>query len=141
MAVITIGDDIGMDVSSGKTANQISIIAGSYILKGHALCVNSSGELALADIVDEVGSQCSKFVGLAPKIYLDEDQTAAAYGAGAIFKDYSSGLTAGEYLYVSGSAGLLETVSGSIAITSASSTTFDSPVALCISTTDILIVR
>ena len=143
MSVLTLdATNIGMDVKSAMSANQVSggILAGSAILVGHALCINSSGELALADIVDEVGSACSKFVGLAPKGYADED-VASAYGNGARFNNYSTGMTPGAYLYVSGSAGLLETTSGSIAITSASSTSFDLPVALCISATDIIVVR
>lgn len=135
--------NIGMDVKSAMSAFQVSggILAGSAILVGHALCINSSGELALTDIGSERGDSMSKFVGLSPKGYADED-VASAYGNGARFNNYSTGMTPGEYLYVSGSTpGLLDTSSGSFAVTSASSTTLDAPVALCISSTDIIICR
>ena len=73
----------------------------------------------------------SKCIGFTPKSYFVGAKNVAIYGKGTIFPDYGTGLTAGTYLFVSGTAGVLSDVALAAG---------DRPVALVISATDIVVL-
>lgn len=131
MADITKLSTASMDAISAMRSDYFSgLTAGSAIAVADAVYIDSNGEVqqAIASVVS-TGSLVA-FIGLAPKA-VEDGQPITVFGRGARF-GYGSGLTPGQVLFVSAS------VAGAL---TATANTGDMPVAICVSTTDIQIIR
>lgn len=125
------------NISSMRGVMVSQLFAGSALAIGDACRIASTGlvEKAVSTEVesftfDGVTFVIEDFVGLCGKV-VAAGQPVTLFSKGCIFA-YATGLTPGAYYYISATAGLLST---SAIVASMA------PVAMAISTTDILILR
>ena len=121
-------------ISGGLDTNNLGIrfnamVAGEDILACEAVYLSGANTVSKASSVNTIYSGESKFIGLAPKDY-KAGEPMTVFGVGSRFK-YSVGMNAGDYLFVSDTAGKLAD-EGNAA---------DRPVAIVLNSTDIQIIR
>ncbi len=120
-------------ISGGLDTNNVGLrynamIAAEDILACEAVYISGANSVSKASNSVTTNGE-SKFIGLAPKDYR-AGEPVTVFGNGSRFK-YSIGMTPGEYLYVSSTAGKL-TDEGAVG---------DRPVAIALNSTDIQIIR
>lgn len=122
-------------ISGGLDTNNLGLrynamVAGEDIAACEAVYISGANTVSKASSVNTITTSGeSKFIGLAPKDY-KAGEPMTVFGVGSRFK-YSVGMDAGDYLYVSNTAGKL-TDEGNAA---------DRPVAIVLNSTDIQITR
>ena len=120
-------------ISGGLDTNNLGLrfnamVAGEDISACESVYISGANTVRKASSVNTISGE-SKFIGLAPKDY-KAGEPMTVFGVGSRFK-YSVGMIAGDYLYVSSTAGKL-TDEGNAA---------DRPVAIVLNSTDIQIIR
>jgi hypothetical protein len=109
--------------------------AGVALVKGDACYIDANGRVqkAVSTVLFATGTSynVTKFDGLVNEDHISGSYGVTLYGAGAVF-GYSSGMTVGQPLFVSSTAGALSNTVISLT---------DRPVAKAVSATDIKILR
>jgi hypothetical protein len=138
MANITRSTTASGDVNSLMNAVYVSgLFAGEDISAVSPCYISASGTVLMSKQAQKTGT-VTDFIGVSPKSY-KSGEAITLFGKGARFS-YATGLTAGVPLFTSASAGYLDTTALTTTVTG-SAVIADAPVAVCINTTDILIVR
>lgn len=125
-----------VDGQSALTAERLAPYqAGVSLAKGDAVYIDSNSRLqkAVSTVIGITGSHqaWAKFDGIVVETYISGSKGCAIYGAGTRV-GYASGMTVGNFLWVSNSAGKLN---------DAMQSAVDMPVAKIVSATDIFILR
>lgn len=131
MTVITVASDASLDLKSAQHVPYVSALLAGEDLDAVAPCfIGSDGKVYMAVSTQTTISGVADFVGFTPDTVASGMPTTL-FGKGARF-NYSTSLTPGSYLYISATAGSLDT--GKVA-------SADTPVAYVISETDIIVVK
>ena len=139
MANITRSTKVSLDAFSANHAVMVSgLTAGSAISVGDACYLETDGKVYPARADKAVGV-VSKFIGIAPLAYSAND-AMTVFGKGSRF-DYGTILSSGSYLFVSGSTTPGYLADSATAITGTSGSFADVPVAVCLNSTDVIILR
>jgi hypothetical protein len=139
MSLITKSSTPGPDLNSLKRIPPLSPLTAGEDLAAAAPCYIASDGLVYECISTQTIDGKAKYAGFTPVAY-SEGEVVTLFGKGARF-DYSSAMTPGNFLWVSATAGRLDT-SPVIGIDFAyDQVSTDDPVALIISATDILVLK
>jgi hypothetical protein len=129
MALITIASDVSIDGNS--VATRLSgLMAGEALLAGAPCRVHTDGKVYMSITTSAAIATLSDFVGFAADA-VESGMPVTLFGKGARF-NFASGMAVNKPLYCSATAGRL-----SDALILAG----DSPVALSVSATDIVVTR
>jgi len=134
MTVLTINTNASWDGNSAKTCGYVdSVFAGEAIEKMAATRMGSDGKIYNASTSYKTSGSVCHFLGFAfDKVAVNQPVTL--YKAPAI-ASYSTNMTPGTYLYISASA-----TKGQLSDAPVLGVT-DEPVALAISSTDVIILK
>lgn len=131
MSLITVASDASLDLKSAQHVPYVSALIAGEDLDAVAPCyIGADGKIYMAISTQTTISGIADFVGFTPDT-VASGMPVTLFGKGARF-NYSTSLTPGSVLYISATAGKLDT--GKIAAN-------DSPVALVISATDVVVIK
>lgn len=133
MTAFTINDNASLEVNSSMVAVRVNGLFAGEAIDAFAPCyIDSDGtvKMAVSTQLIVVSGDKTDFIGFAPREYAN-GEAITLFGKGARFC-YSTSMTPGSYLYIGSEAGTL---------VDAAVVEGDDPVAVALTSTDVLVTR